>query len=158
MEAQRAEIRQMRDQISRTGPLAVWKPLQDLADRIKMAGPDQLPDQLPDPQPDPQPDLGLDLRPDTRPDPSSPGSGQSTSPGPSPSPRSVADGPPAYRMCRTIKTVEGLWREWTEGLPGQPSITALDKRWGTRWRAGRGSELQWYSLRQEVIREVDRLA
>ena len=61
-------------------------------------------------------------------------------------------------MSRTIKTVQGLWREWTEGLPGQPSITALDKRWGNRWRAGRGSELQWYSLRQEIIREVDRLA
>ena len=58
LEAQGAEIRQLKDQISRTGPLAVWKPLLDLADRVKMAGPDRLPDQLPDPQPDPQPDPG----------------------------------------------------------------------------------------------------
>jgi len=65
---------------------------------------------------------------------------------------------PAYRMCRTIKTVEGLWREWTVGLPGKPSITALDSRWGSRWRAGRHSELQWYSLRFEVIKEIRRTA
>ena len=44
--------------------------------------------------------------------------------------------PPAYRMCRTIKTVEGLWREWTVGLRGQPSVASLDSRWGSRWQTG----------------------
>jgi hypothetical protein len=61
-------------------------------------------------------------------------------------------------MCRSIKTVEALWREWTVGLNGQPSVSALDSRWGHRWRAGRQAELQWYSLRLEVIKEIRRIA
>jgi hypothetical protein len=73
---------------------------------------------------------------------------------PNPEPR-----PPVYRMCRTVKTVKALWREWTVGLGhGNPSVAALDSRWGSQWRAGRQSELQWYSLRLEVIKEVRRVA
>ncbi|KAF2111604.1 transcriptional activator of glycolytic enzymes-domain-containing protein, partial [Lophiotrema nucula] len=65
---------------------------------------------------------------------------------------------PPYRMSRGIKTVDGLWREWTIGLCGGPSIQALDIKWGSRWRAGRRSELQWYSLRLEAIKEIRRYA
>ena len=61
-------------------------------------------------------------------------------------------------MCRTIKTVEGLWREWRVGLWGQPSVASLDSRWGSRWQTGQQSELQWYSLRLEVIKEIRRTA
>ena len=66
--------------------------------------------------------------------------------------------PPKHRMCRAVRTVEALWREWTVGLQGNPSIEVLDRQWGNRWRAGRQSELQWYSLRLEVIREIRRAA
>ena len=66
--------------------------------------------------------------------------------------------PPKHRMCRAVRTVEALWREWTVGLQGHPSIEVLDRKWGNHWRAGRQSELQWYSLRLEVIREIRRLA
>lgn len=66
--------------------------------------------------------------------------------------------PPKHRMCRAVRTVEALWREWTVGLQGNPSIEVLDRQWGNRWRAGRQSELQWYSLRLEVIREIRRVA
>lgn len=73
-------------------------------------------------------------------------------------PSSQPTPPPKYRISRTVKTVQELWREWTVSLRGGPSITALDNRWGTRWRAGRQAELQWYSLRLEVIREIRRIA
>jgi hypothetical protein len=66
--------------------------------------------------------------------------------------------PPQYRMSRAVKTVDRLWYEWTIGFTGSPSIQALDRKWGCRWRAGRRSELQWYSLRQEVIKEIQRIA
>ncbi|KAL2140333.1 hypothetical protein VTI28DRAFT_3977 [Corynascus sepedonium] len=66
--------------------------------------------------------------------------------------------PPRYRMCRAVKTVEALWREWTVGLRGHPAVSELDSKWGSRWRSGRQSELQWYSLRLEVIREIRRVA
>ena len=49
-------------------------------------------------------------------------------------------------------------REWTEGLGGNPSVAALDSKWGSRWRAGRQKEVQWYSLRLEVIKEIKRVA
>ena len=51
-----------------------------------------------------------------------------------------------------------LWREWTEGLGGNPSVAAPDSKWGSRWRAGRQKEVQWYSLRLEVIKEIKRVA
>jgi len=60
-------------------------------------------------------------------------------------------------MCCAVRTVEALWHEWTVGLQGHPSIEVLDRKWGNHWRAGRQSELQWYSLRLEVIREIRRL-
>jgi hypothetical protein len=66
--------------------------------------------------------------------------------------------PPKHRMCRAVRTVEALWREWTVGLQGNLSIEVLDRKWGNRWRAGRQSELQWYSLRLEVTREIRRVA
>ena len=66
--------------------------------------------------------------------------------------------PPKHRMCRAVRTVEALWREWAVGLQGNPSIEVLDRKWGNRWRSGRQSELQWYSLRLEVIREIKRVA
>ena len=66
--------------------------------------------------------------------------------------------PPKHRMSRAVKTVEALWREWTVGLAGNPSIRALDAKWGSQWRSGRQNELQWYSLRLEVIKEINRIA
>lgn len=71
---------------------------------------------------------------------------------------SANETPPEYRMSRATSTVEALWHEWMAGLPGQPAISALDARWGSRWRAGRRSEVQWYSLRLEVIREIRRVS
>jgi hypothetical protein len=67
-------------------------------------------------------------------------------------------GPPQHTMSRAVKTVDALWQEWTTGLPGLPAISALDTQWGSRWRAGRRSEVQWYSLRLEVIREIRRVS
>ena len=66
--------------------------------------------------------------------------------------------PPRYTMCRSVTSVQHLWHEWVVGLNGQPSVSMLDSRWGSRWRSGRQSELQWYSLRLEVIREIRRRA
>jgi hypothetical protein len=73
---------------------------------------------------------------------------------PSPHPPSV----PQYRMRRDIRTVEQLYREWTVGLQGCLSILELDRQYGPRWRAGRSNEIQFYSLRAEIIREINRIA
>jgi len=67
---------------------------------------------------------------------------------------------PQYRMSRTLQTIPELWREWTVGLPGQPSIEQLDTQYGASWRTGpaAASERQFYSRRKTLITEIRRLA
>lgn len=67
---------------------------------------------------------------------------------------------PQYRMSRTIRTIPELWREWTVGLQGQPSIDRLDELYGSGWRSGpaAASERQFYSRRKTLITEIRRLA
>ena len=43
-------------------------------------------------------------------------------------------GRPAYTMSREVKTVPDLWREWTEGLHGNPPNQVLGSQHGSEWR------------------------
>jgi hypothetical protein len=67
---------------------------------------------------------------------------------------------PRYRMSRAVQTIPELWREWTVGLQGQPSIERLDELHGPSWRSGpaAASERQFYSRRKTLITEIRRLA
>jgi hypothetical protein len=67
---------------------------------------------------------------------------------------------PQYHMSRTIQTIPELWREWTVGLQGQPSIERLDEQYSSSWRSGptAASERQFYSRRRTLITEIRRLA
>jgi len=60
-------------------------------------------------------------------------------------------------MSRDVRTVEVLYHEWTQGLRGALSIRELDRRYSHHWRKGRRDELQFYSLRKEIMREIDRI-
>lgn len=58
------------------------------------------------------------------------------------------NGPPTYEY-RTVATVEEVWREYKEGIDGQPAIEDLDASWGSRWRPEpRGRT--WYSRRKVI--------
>lgn len=58
------------------------------------------------------------------------------------------NGPPTYDY-RTVATVEEVWREYKEGIDGQPAIEDLDASWGSRWRPEpRGRT--WYSRRKVI--------
>ncbi|KAI1840208.1 hypothetical protein JX266_013575 [Neoarthrinium moseri] len=81
-------------------------------------------------------------------------------------------GPPSYDY-RTVGTVDEVWKEYREGIDGQPAIEDLDANWGSRWRPEpRGRT--WYSRRKviwdkikeymaegmaedEAVREVEKL-
>ena len=63
--------------------------------------------------------------------------------------------PSAYRMLWGSDSVFQLWTEWTLGLAGGPSIEALDRYWGPRWRIG-GGEAMFYSRRRRIINEIRR--
>ncbi|KAI1468999.1 transcriptional activator of glycolytic enzymes-domain-containing protein [Daldinia caldariorum] len=57
-------------------------------------------------------------------------------------------GPPQYKYG-TVGTVEEVWKEYREGMDGQPAIEELDAVWGSRWRPEpRGRT--WYSRRKVI--------
>ncbi len=48
-----------------------------------------------------------------------------------------------------MATVEEVWKEYREGMGGQPAIEKLDSLWGSRWRPEpRGRT--WYSRRKVI--------
>jgi hypothetical protein len=61
-------------------------------------------------------------------------------------------------MKRDLGTVEQLYREWTQGLQSCLAIRELNRRYGNRWRRGRSDEIQFYSLRSQIFREIERVA
>ncbi|KAL1989509.1 hypothetical protein VTN49DRAFT_6706 [Thermomyces lanuginosus] len=61
--------------------------------------------------------------------------------------------PRTYRLSRTIKTVPELWREWTEGLNGGPSVQSLDAVYGAKWRVEQ-AERMFYSRRKVIIDDI----
>ena len=63
---------------------------------------------------------------------------------------------PAYKLSREVRTIPDLWREWTVGLAGLPSVEDLDRMYGARWRCG--NERQYYSTRKVIIGEIKRRA
>ncbi|KAI1405072.1 transcriptional activator of glycolytic enzymes-domain-containing protein [Hypoxylon fuscum] len=106
-----------------------------------------------------------------RPPPVSPStSSQTAQPRPAQTPQPA--GPPQYKYG-TVGTVEEVWKEYREGMDGQPAIEELDATWGSRWRPEpRGRT--WYSRRKviwdkikeymtegldedEAVREVEKL-
>lgn len=87
-------------------------------------------------------------------------------------PQASGGAPPLYDY-RTVGTVDEVWKEYRQGMDGQPAIEELDATWGSRWRPEpRGRT--WYSRRKviwdkikdfmaegmgedEAVREVEKL-
>jgi hypothetical protein len=72
------------------------------------------------------------------------------------SPRaSVSRGPdadssmPVLATLARAFTVKDVWREWQEGLAGQPAIRELEEKWGSRWRPSNVARVQF--CRRKVI-------
>ena len=63
--------------------------------------------------------------------------------------------PPSYVLSRAVTTVPQLWREWTVGLTGGPSVQGLEDLYGSRWRQ-KHSEQVFYGRRKVIIDEVRR--
>jgi hypothetical protein len=60
---------------------------------------------------------------------------------------------PQYKMCRTLKTVQEVWKEYKHGINGHPSIESLDRSYRARWR-GSEAERKYYSNRMNIIKFV----
>lgn len=58
-------------------------------------------------------------------------------------------------MSRDVRTGEVFYHGWTRGLRGALLIRELDRQHNHHWRKGRRAELQFYSPRKEIMREID---
>jgi len=66
---------------------------------------------------------------------------------------SDAAGPPTLPALAQIFTVKDAWREWQEGLAGQPPLRELEERWGSRWRPGNAIRIA-FSRRKVIWDEI----
>ena len=64
---------------------------------------------------------------------------------------------PAYKLNREIHTIPQLWKMWTVGIGGAPSVEELDRKYGSSWR-NTASERQYYSMRKTLIDEIKKRA
>ncbi|EDN05524.1 predicted protein [Histoplasma mississippiense (nom. inval.)] len=58
-----------------------------------------------------------------------------------------------YSLSRTIQSVPDLWREWTTGLRGGPSVQSLEDQGGS-WRKGSSKEQMMFCRRKIIINEI----
>jgi hypothetical protein len=54
-----------------------------------------------------------------------------------------------------LRTVRRLWKEYTEGIDGRPSIRSLDEEHGPIWRR---DQYQSYQRRMRIVKEIQRRA
>ena len=60
-------------------------------------------------------------------------------------------------MSRKLITLPEMWREWTVGVLGCPSVEQLDRQYGPNWRSEQ-KERQFYSVRKAIVGELRRRA
>ena len=68
---------------------------------------------------------------------------------PAPAPEPLAPDMPVVTALARVFTVRDVWKEWGEGIAGQPAVRELEKTWGSRWRPGNGVRVQF--CRRKVI-------
>ncbi|KAJ9413287.1 transcriptional activator of glycolytic enzymes-domain-containing protein [Fusarium oxysporum] len=56
---------------------------------------------------------------------------------------------PVVAALAKVFTVLDVWKEWEEGIAGQPAVRVLEETWGSRWRPGNGIRVQF--CRRKVI-------
>ncbi|KAM5344531.1 hypothetical protein ACJ41O_013067 [Fusarium nematophilum] len=71
-----------------------------------------------------------------------------TAPAQAPAAEPLAPGPVVTALARVF-TVGDVWKEWEEGIAGQPAVRVLEETWGSRWRPGNGVRVQF--CRRKVI-------
>lgn len=66
----------------------------------------------------------------------------------------------AAALCtlgRTLVTVTDVWREYSNGLGGNPSVEHIEREYGTAWRKER-KESRFYSRRKELYDTIKKMA
>ncbi|RKK08421.1 hypothetical protein BFJ66_g16708 [Fusarium oxysporum f. sp. cepae] len=74
-----------------------------------------------------------------------------TAPAPAPAlaPEPLAPDMPVVTALAKVFTVRDVWKEWEEGIAGQPAVRVLEEMWGSRWRPENRVRVQF--CRRKVI-------
>ncbi|KAF5988483.1 high-osmolarity-induced transcription protein 1 [Fusarium bulbicola] len=75
--------------------------------------------------------------------------GPAVSLAPAPAPEPPVPGMPVVAALAKVFTVRDVWKEWEEGIAGQPAVRVLEETWGSRWCPGNGIGVQF--CRRKVI-------
>lgn len=59
----------------------------------------------------------------------------------------------SYKLNRAIQNVTDAAREYFEGLPGQPSVLSLERRYGSTWRRS-AKERTLFTKRMTIIKRI----
>lgn len=70
-------------------------------------------------------------------------------------PSNVQSSIPEFAMSRKTGDISTLWKEFTEGINGQPPIRTLERQYGTSWRK-RSSETKFFTKRLPLLIEIQR--
>lgn len=63
-----------------------------------------------------------------------------------------------FQMSRKIETVLDLWREYTEGLAGYPSVKVMYEGEDTSWKKNNKTERRFYQRRKVILDGVEEIA
>lgn len=59
---------------------------------------------------------------------------------------------PKFTMIKAPSSVKEIWREYTQGIDGRPSIKSLDQKFGNKWRANKNKKT--YSRRKRMYKFI----
>ena len=59
---------------------------------------------------------------------------------------------PRFTMLKAPSSVEEIWKEYTTGIDGRPSIRSLDQKFGSKWRANKNKKT--YSRRKRMYKFI----
>ena len=62
--------------------------------------------------------------------------------------------PPVYKVSQSVLTVFDLWREWTTGIGGAPSVKCLEDAWGDQNGEYRQQKVGFFNRRKIIIDHV----
>lgn len=64
---------------------------------------------------------------------------------------------PTYKMKRNLVTVTDLWREYSVGIGGGPSVKSLEENYNAKWRSqGSKTESRFYLRRLPIFKEIEK--
>ncbi|CUM67841.1 uncharacterized protein PRCAT00005549001 [Priceomyces carsonii] len=67
--------------------------------------------------------------------------------------RTVEESTPQYKLEKSLKTIDEIWKEYEYGLNGKPPLKDLENKFGTKWR--NETELRTFLRRKKIYEAIE---